>query len=104
MTAHPPTPAPGAGMTEVRRLLISGQVQGVGFRYGMQREARRLGASGWVRNLHSGEVEAVVSGPPDVLAAMIAWTRRGPPSADVDHVHVELAQGSFDGFEQRPTA
>lgn len=88
---------------EARRLLISGQVQGVGFRYGMQREAQHLGVSGWVRNLRSGEVEAVVSGPPDVLAAMIDWARHGPPSASVDHVHVELATGDFDGFEQHPT-
>lgn len=90
--------------TEARRLLISGQVQGVGFRYSMQREAQHLGVSGWVRNLRSGEVEAVISGEADALAKMIAWARRGPPSADVDHVHVELADGSFDGFEQRPTA
>lgn len=88
---------------EARRLLISGQVQGVGFRYGMQREAQHLGVSGWVRNLRSGEVEAVICGEAESLTRMIAWARQGPPSASVNHVHVELATGDFDGFEQHPT-
>lgn len=90
-------------MSEVRRLLVSGLVQGVGFRYATVAEAARLGIHGWVRNRRDGTVEAVVSGDADAVAAMIAWARKGPPTARVDHVHVELAEGRFDGFEQRAT-
>ncbi len=90
-------------MSEVRRLLIGGIVQGVGFRYATGCEAERRGLTGWVRNRRSGEVEAVICGDAEAVAAMIAWAQKGPPSASVDHVHVELAEGSFDGFEQRPT-
>ena len=78
---------------------ISGRVQGVGFRDWTQREASDLGLSGWVRNLASGEVEALVSGPPGKVDAMLAACRRGPPLARVDDVKVtettERAKGSF---------
>ena len=81
-------------------------VQGVGFRYATVREAERLKLAGWVRNRRCGEVEAVICGDPAAVAAMIAWARHGPPSAEVEHVHVELADGdygNFGNFEQRPT-
>ena len=85
-------------------MFITGLVQGVGFRYSMAREALRLGVAGWVRNRLDGSVEAVIEGTPEQLAAMIAWARRGPGGAEVDHVAVELAeQGGHVGFEQRPT-
>lgn len=89
---------------EARHLLITGLVQGVGFRYGMAQAARRLGATGWVRNRHDGSVEAVVCGEADVVAAMLAWARHGPAGAAVDHVAVELATGAFDDFRQLPSA
>lgn len=69
-------------------VFISGRVQGVGFRYATQRQAGRLGLSGWVRNLPDGRVEAVFQGHPDVVAAAVAWCHRGPRRARVDRVEV----------------
>ncbi len=89
--------------TICRRLLIRGVVQGVGFRYAMQREAVRLGLVGWVRNRREGTVEAVVSGPEGAVQALVAWAHRGPPSARVESVVVAADDGRFDAFEQLPT-
>lgn len=61
-----------------RRYLISGRVQGVGFRYFVRRAAGRLGVTGWVRNLASGEVEAEGQGAKEVLDAFETELRRGP--------------------------
>lgn len=88
-------------MTEVRHLLITGRVQGVAYRASMAREAQVLGVTGWVRNRADGSVEAVIAGSPEQVAAMLAWARRGPPAAAVDHVAVELGSGVFDSFELR---
>ncbi|MBI5527247.1 MAG: acylphosphatase [Deltaproteobacteria bacterium] len=69
-------------------LLISGIVQGVSFRYFTVREAERLGVRGWVRNLPSGEVEAVAEGAPDAVEHFVAWCRHGPLLARVDDVNI----------------
>lgn len=89
---------------ETRRLIVTGMVQGIGYRYGMTREAQRLGISGWVRNCLDGTVEVLVSGSPEAVAAIISWARRGPPGAQVMHVAVEIGDGEFEGFEARQTA
>jgi len=88
-----------------RHLLISGRVQGVGFRYSMQREATRLGVRGWVRNRRDGSVEALVQGSDESVAALTAWARHGPAGAKVAEVQVSGAesQPSLAGFEQLPT-
>lgn len=88
---------------EIRRLIVNGTVQGVGFRHGMTREAQRLGVSGWVRNRGDGSVEALVEGSAETVAAIVAWARHGPPGAHVAHLAVELGEGSFSGFEARPS-
>ena len=88
---------------EVRRLLITGQVQGVGYRYSRVMAAGRLGVTGWVRNRRNGSVEAMVAGDADAVAAMIEWARHGPAGAEVAHVAVELGTGTFTGFSQQPT-
>ena len=86
-----------------KRLLISGRVQGVGFRESMRYEAERLGVAGWVRNRRDGSVEAVVDGEATGVEAIIAWARRGPRGALVTGVDVSEAAGSFSGFERLPT-
>jgi acylphosphatase len=91
-------------MTQVRRLVITGLVQGVGFRYAMLAQARLLGVKGWVRNRRDGSVEAMISGGPAQLAAMLDWSRSGPAGAAVDNVMEEAASGDYADFELHPTA
>jgi acylphosphatase len=90
-------------MLLTRRLSIIGRVQGVGFRDFMQRRARALGVTGWVRNRMDGSVEAVVQGSTDAVDQMIALARQGPRSAHVTGVRVSDADGHFAAFEMRPT-
>lgn len=92
-------------MTIARRLVISGRVQGVFYRGWMVEAAWELGLEGWVRNLRSGEVEALVIGSADSVDALIERCREGPPVARVDHIAIEEAEvESLHGFSQRPTA
>jgi acylphosphatase len=86
-----------------KQLLITGRVQGVGFRFYTERKARELNITGWVRNRRDGAVEAMVQGSSGAVEAMIAWARRGPPSAVVAEVRVTDASGDFTTFEARPT-
>jgi acylphosphatase len=65
------------------RIVVSGRVQGVGFRYAAVTEARRLGLVGWARNTPEGDVELVADGARDVVQAFIDWCQHGPPSARV---------------------
>jgi len=90
--------------TPALHLRIHGLVQGVSYRWNLVQAARQHGVAGWVRNRHDGSVEAMVAGPQAALDELVAWARRGPPGARVDQVDVEPAEGTFDGFEQRPTA
>src|SRR5260370_31841370 len=71
------------------RLIISGRVQGVGFRFSAYDEANRLGVAGFVRNLPGGEVEVIAEGPREVLKMLASWAHRGPPSARVTDVREE---------------
>lgn len=71
------------------RLLVQGCVQGVYFRSYTRSEAERLGLCGWVRNREDGSVELVVEGEKADIETMIAWCRKGPPSANVRNVQVE---------------
>lgn len=91
-------------MEPVTKLLkIEGRVQGVGFRYFIQRRARALGITGWVRNRTDGGVEAVVQGSAEAADAIIALAQRGPPSAHVTGVSVSDASGQFESFDTLPT-
>lgn len=84
-------------------LLISGKVQGVWFRESMRQEAQKQGATGWVRNLADGRVEATVCGDAASIAKMLDWARHGPPQARVNTVEItEMAdENAFSGFEKR---
>jgi acylphosphatase len=88
----------------VLRLEILGRVQGVGYRWAMAEQARRLGLRGWVRNRRDGSVEATVAGAPDAVERIVRWARQGPDAASVTAVETFAAEGRFDGFEQWPTA
>ena len=86
-------------------LRITGTVQGVGYRYALQREAERLGLRGWVRNRRDGSVEALAQGSPAALDALTVWARRGPPAARVAGVDSSAGTEEAPGrFEIRPTA
>jgi acylphosphatase len=84
-----------------RRIVVHGRVQGVGFRESLRREAERRGVGGWVRNRRDGTVEAVVDGPAPAVEAVIAWAGHGPPSALVESVDVQPAEGGFEDFQHR---
>ena len=92
-------------MKDSRRLhaRIRGRVQGVGFRYYAERQARRLGVTGWVQNLPNGEVEICAEGDEPSLERLIAWCHEGPPSAAVDDVQVSWsdATAEFTDFRTR---
>ena len=78
-------------------------MQGVGFRYSLQHEARRLGLAGWVRNRLDGRVEAAIYGPSEAVEKLIEWARQGPPGARVTDLKVSAHEASYEGFEQRAT-
>ncbi len=81
------------------RILISGQVQGVGYRFSTRQQAQKLGINGWVSNLPDGRVEAVLAGDRSAVEQMIQWCRVGPPAAVVQKITVEEMEfRAIDGF------
>ena len=79
-------------MIEKRLLVvITGRVQGVGFRASCQRQAFALGVTGWVRNRWDDAVEALLEGSPEAVDAMVRWCQHGPPAAVVIRVEVSEA-------------
>lgn len=71
-----------------RRLLVSGRVQGIGFRYSCQRMAEAAGVTGWCRNLVDGRVEACFEGETGAVERAVEWCHRGPSGAVVTDVEV----------------
>jgi acylphosphatase len=71
---------------QARRFLVTGRVQGVGFRWFVEREAHILGMAGWVRNNADGRVEVFAQGSPEQLSALRARLHQGPRAARVDNV------------------
>ncbi len=90
-------------MRIARRFLISGRVQGVGFRWFTADTAAREGVVGWVRNLADGRVEAWVEGDAEAVTRVERAVRRGPRGALVDEVGVEHEDpaGAFNDFSVR---
>lgn len=78
-------------LLETRRYVVSGRVQGVGFRWFVEREARALGLSGWVRNRSDGSVEVLASGTREQLGALYDKLKQGPRAARIDDIAVEDA-------------
>jgi acylphosphatase len=68
------------------RVRAHGRVQGVFFRDSVRREAARRGVAGWARNCLDGTVEAVFEGPPEAVAAMVEYVRRGPGHSSVERI------------------
>jgi acylphosphatase len=68
---------------------VTGRVQGVGFRWGLEQRARSLGLAGWVRNEPDGSVVALLEGPRERVESLVDWCRRGPVGADVSEVDLE---------------
>ena len=73
----------------IRQVMITGRVQGVGYRAWVEHRARAHDLEGWVRNRRDGSVEVLFAGPADVVADMVALCRRGPSSARVAAVRDE---------------
>lgn len=86
-----------------KRLIISGRVQGVGFRQWMAARAEALGVSGWVRNRRDGTVEALVDGDTPAVEQLLRECRQGPRLADVASITEELADPATQpGFHRLP--
>jgi len=81
-------------------LLITGIVQGVGYRWSCRRAAQGIGVTGWVRNLPDGRVEAVAQGTREQVEQLIKWCYRGPEEARVSDIAVayEDAAETFQDF------
>jgi acylphosphatase len=85
-------------------IFISGEVQGVAFRYYTQDKARALGLTGWIRNLPDGRVEAVFEGSKQKIKEILQWIKQGPELARVINLVVkwEEHKDGWDSFEIRP--
>lgn len=81
-------------------VIVKGRVQGVFFRAATQREARRLGLTGWVRNRNDGSVELTAEGDESSLRQLCMWAERGPTAARVDDTIVRWRaySGDFPDF------
>lgn len=85
-----------------RRVIVKGNVQGVGFRYSVRERARQRGVSGWVSNRTDGSVEAVLEGDDGSVETLVAFMREGPRGADVDGVDVGVEEPEgLRGFDVR---
>jgi len=85
------TRSPDQPMVEARRYQVRGRVQGVGFRWFVEREAYILKIAGWVRNNSDSTVEVFAQGTREQLAGLHSRLRQGPSAARVDHVEVSDA-------------
>jgi acylphosphatase len=78
----------------IRKVMIQGRVQGVGYRAWVEWAATARDLEGWVRNRRDGSVEALFAGTAEAVTEMIASCRQGPPGARVDAVKEEAVQAS----------
>ena len=73
-------------------LLVIGNVQGVFYRASTLEQAQQLNLTGWVKNLADGSVEVVAEGSRYALEGLVEWCKRGPPTAEVEHVSVRWSK------------
>jgi acylphosphatase len=85
------------------RAVVKGEVQGVGFRWSVQRQAGELGLTGYAENLPDGSVRVEAEGDPDGLDQLEAYLRQGPRWAEVESLDIRRlpATGEFRGFSAR---
>jgi acylphosphatase len=85
------------------RAVVRGEVQGVGFRWSVQRQAGELGLTGYAENLPDGSVQVEAEGDPDRLDQLEAYLRQGPRWAEVESLDIQRAPatGEFRGFSAR---
>ncbi len=83
---------PEQSSVHARRFLVRGRVQGVGFRWFVEREAHILQIAGWVRNNHDGSVEVLAMGTRDQLAGLRSRLQEGPRAARIDDVEESEAE------------
>ena len=80
-------------------IIVRGRVSGVFFRAATQREARRLGVTGWVKNRGDGSVELVAEGEEESIKEIISWSHHGPSAARGDNVDVRWRGYTGEFFE-----
>ena len=83
------------------RVLIAGRVQGVFFRASAQREARRLGVCGWVKNRNDGAVEILAEGEEQSVRELYGWAQKGPSAARVERVDTRWRSYTGDHHDFR---
>lgn len=84
----------------IRRYIVRGRVQGVGFRWFVEREAAALGLSGWVRNNEDSTVELVAGGSEEQLSELTTKLRKGPRASRVDAVEEHPAVESAEDLKR----
>ena len=80
-----------------KHIIITGKVQGVGFRYWLYKEAKQRNIDGWVRNKISGEVEALLIGKDEKINNLIKLCKKGPPSSEITKIEVQNYQKEYFG-------
>ncbi len=96
----------GGAVSQARlHALVTGRVQGVGFRYFVVQRAQQLGLSGFVRNVGFRQVEVEAEGEQEALEQLVEALKRGPSGAYVEHVEIAWApaRGAYQGFTIRPS-
>lgn len=90
-------------MSKRVHLIISGEVQGVSFRYYTKEHADNLGVKGYVRNLPEGKLGVVIEGEKDAVNKLVEWCKKGPSSANVNNIEIkeEKPTNEFKQFEVR---
>ena len=81
------------------KAIVSGKVQGVGFRMYTRAQAKQLGVRGYVSNLRNGNVEIVAAGTVEAIDALMEWAKSGSPPAVVKNLEVEVVTENVEEFE-----